>query len=745
MPDSATAYPFLTESTSDEYLGSLGHYRVVSELGRGGMGFVFKAEDVKLKRSVALKVMNQKISEVAGSRKRFISEARAMAAVHHDNVATIFEVGESKGTPFMAMEMLQGETLEAFNRRKERLDYDTIIDYATDIVRGLAAAHVRGIVHRDIKPANIWIEAKSNRIKILDFGLALASTPVDHLAGRGSVVGTPGYLSPEQARSDPLDDRSDLYSLGVVLYELCTGRLPIQSKSVHQQLISILAHKPTPIQEVNPDVPKPLCDMIHKLLRKEPRSRYQSAKVLEATLKEVKEACHKQSEVAQAINRLQEGLNQVATASGATPVHSSVLEDTGFSGIDELPAPTMDPLSIPPGPLGQPGSISGVYAAAPAMPPASRKPSPSQKAPAASWQQYMPLIVIACAAIIALPLMTFFFTGITSDKENYVIINPDGRPPGQTPDSSPPKNQIPGAGSSTPTKKPTQKNPAQKNPAQKKQQTAKSAATSKPNNKRIKPNPESSKPDAPPSNATARPGSSRPNSGKDSLASVDLETEKIASKPVIAEKPAMTSETDPPKPTGTKSVDIGPMQQMTVRTSEGRGADAMVQDNVNDSMGLRPSIGIRSRDGKEINHTYVRFDLTESGIDAKEIHDARLVLNLFGGRTPIGAEIRVIGIEDAGMWPEDRIQWRLSPSNPQSPKPLDRFPVVARVTVTESSSVDETGRIVLSDPKLGEFVRSQTETVTLAIAGHWNGRLLRFAAREKSIELAPALELDVPK
>ncbi|MGB7326267.1 MAG: serine/threonine-protein kinase, partial [Rubripirellula sp.] len=222
MP-AAVSYDFLESPTQAGDLGVLGHYRIISELGRGGMGFVFRAEDIKLKRSVALKVMNQKIAAVPNSRKRFLTEARSMAAIHHDNVVTIFEVGESKGTPFMAMEMLAGQTLESYNKSNPRTEFETIIEFASQIARGLAAAHAKGIVHRDIKPANIWIQEGAGRVKILDFGLALASTPVDQLAGRGAVIGTPGYLAPEQARSDPMDDRSDLYSLGVVLYEMCTG------------------------------------------------------------------------------------------------------------------------------------------------------------------------------------------------------------------------------------------------------------------------------------------------------------------------------------------------------------------------------------------------------------------------------------------------------------------------------------------------------------------------------------------
>ncbi|MGI9471813.1 MAG: serine/threonine-protein kinase, partial [Rubripirellula sp.] len=164
-----SSHDFLDPPTNDGDLGLLGHYRVLDELGKGGMGFVFRAQDVKLKRAVALKVMNQKIAATPNSRKRFIDEARAMAAVHHDNVVTIFEVGESKGTPFMAMEMLKGKTLESLNTSQERLGFEQVIDYARQISRGLAAAHHKGIVHRDIKPANIWIEAGTGRIKILDF------------------------------------------------------------------------------------------------------------------------------------------------------------------------------------------------------------------------------------------------------------------------------------------------------------------------------------------------------------------------------------------------------------------------------------------------------------------------------------------------------------------------------------------------------------------------------------------------
>ena len=241
-------------------------------------------------RNVALKVMNERFAGAPNSRKRFIEEARAMAAVHHDNVATIFEVGERAGTPFMAMEMLRGKTLAATRKAGPRWSAPEIIKLAVEVSRGLAAAHAVGIIHRDIKPANLWIEEPSGRVKILDFGLALAGFGVDHLTIGGTIIGTPGYLAPEQARNEPLDDRTDLYSLGVVMYELCAGELPLLSNTVVGQLIAILAHEPPPIKDLNPQAPEPLTRLIHQLLSKEPRHRPRSANQLERMLMEASRA-----------------------------------------------------------------------------------------------------------------------------------------------------------------------------------------------------------------------------------------------------------------------------------------------------------------------------------------------------------------------------------------------------------------------------------------------------------------------
>ena len=389
-----------------DHLGTIGHYKVVRELGKGGMGYVFLAEDVRLKREVALKVMNQKIAATPGSRKRFISEARAMAAVHHDNVATIFEVGEYKGTPYMAMELLEGSTLESLSEEERRPDYGEVIRYARDMARGLAAAHAQGIVHRDIKPANIWLDSKTNRIKILDFGLALASTPVDQLSGRGSVVGTPGYLSPEQARSEPLDDRSDLYSTGVVLYELACGRLPLKTKSVAEQLIAILAHDPPPLRDQNGEIPQPLADLIHQLMAKEPRDRVQSAASLEEILEEVEVECESKSEVAQAINQLQAGLNKVVKKDA---VKASAPPTQAPNPFDALPAsiPAAPIANDPLGPVQTPPS--GTFGA-PVKKPAPKKES----SPMALW---IAIGTIAVGVLIVLPLAVFWGTSNSIDRQ----------------------------------------------------------------------------------------------------------------------------------------------------------------------------------------------------------------------------------------------------------------------------------------------------------------------------------------
>ncbi|MCS7465942.1 protein kinase [Stieleria sp. ICT_E10.1] len=480
MTSSGIQHDFLDPpKDSEDYLGTLGHYRVLRELGKGGMGFVFLAEDIRLKRQVALKVMNQRIASTPGSRKRFISEARAMAAVHHDNVATIFEVGEHKGTPYMAMELLQGATLENFGERYGEPDYHQIIAYARDIARGLDAAHKQGIVHRDIKPANIWLDTKTNRIKILDFGLALASTPVDQLSGRGAVVGTPGYLSPEQARSEPLDDRSDLYSTGVVLYEMATGALPLKTKSVAEQLIAILAHAPKPLTERNDKIPQPLADLIHRLMAKEPRDRYPSAAALEKALDEVEIECEKKSEVAQAINKLQLGLEQAVnkkSQGGLDGIELGMSQEAPPNPFETLPdaLPAATPLAagvsssgahpavtVPQGPLAAGPQGSGTFAAA--------TPKPKANAAAATATSNSKLIwitvgVVAALLLVLVPMIVYISDSSAIARQQqqeavYVAAAPKTNPDSARAANQP--NQSPGQPPKQQSQKPPQSKPPQ--------------------------------------------------------------------------------------------------------------------------------------------------------------------------------------------------------------------------------------------------------------------------------------------
>ena len=292
MPAEPSTFEFLEPPQSEDEIGRLGPYSVIALIGEGGMGAVFKARDSRLKREVALKTMRKKWASSAIGRKRFVEEARAMAAVQHDNVATIFEVGIYEGTPFLAMEMLQGKPLNQLIKEKYRFTIDEVFRLADEVAAGLSAAHQRKIIHRDIKPANIWIESSSGRAKILDFGLAIAGGDFDRFTHRGSVLGSPAYLSPEQSRGESLDDRSDLYSLGIVLYQVCAGVPPLLCKKIPDQLIANICGQPEPLAKLQPDLPEPLCELVHQLLEKEPRNRPNSAIALQERIRDTKNQCN---------------------------------------------------------------------------------------------------------------------------------------------------------------------------------------------------------------------------------------------------------------------------------------------------------------------------------------------------------------------------------------------------------------------------------------------------------------------
>jgi urea transport system substrate-binding protein len=241
------------------------------------MGVVYQAVDERLKRPVALKVMHAELTAQSAARERFLREARAVAAVRNDHVVTIYEVGQADEVPYLAMELLQGRTLEERLGSGPPPPARDILRIGREIATGLAAAHECGLVHRDIKPANIWLEGPAERVKILDFGLA---RPVDRQAGltrTGDVLGTPSYMAPEQALGYPVDARSDLFSLGVVLYRLGVGEFPFRGSTLAAVLLATTLEKPRPMRELNPDLPPALDDLVMRLLEKDPAARPASA------------------------------------------------------------------------------------------------------------------------------------------------------------------------------------------------------------------------------------------------------------------------------------------------------------------------------------------------------------------------------------------------------------------------------------------------------------------------------------
>ncbi|HXG13449.1 MAG TPA: protein kinase [Gemmataceae bacterium] len=277
-------YDFLAPPQQPGELGRIGNYRCLKVLGCGGMGVVFEAEDTYLKRPVALKVMLPALAVSESSRQRFLREGQSAAAVIHDNVVTIYQVGEDRGVPFLAMQLLQGETLEDRLKRRKRLPPEQVLRIGREIAEGLEAAHQRGLIHRDIKPSNIWLEAPRDRVKLLDFGLARAAGGDSRLTRLGTVLGTPAYMSPEQANSKAMDARSDLFSLGCVLYRACTGVLPFDGDDTLAILTALALRTPPPVSRLNPDIPEALSDLIMKLLAKKPDDRPPSARAVAQAL-----------------------------------------------------------------------------------------------------------------------------------------------------------------------------------------------------------------------------------------------------------------------------------------------------------------------------------------------------------------------------------------------------------------------------------------------------------------------------
>src|SRR5438876_8876768 len=293
-----------------------GRYRVVRKLGTGGMANVYLAEDLELGRRVALKMLDDRHAQDEQFVERFRREAKNAAGLSHPNIVSIYDRGQAEGTYYIAMEYLEGRTLKELLVARGPTPLAVAIDYARQILAAIGFAHRNGIVHRDIKPHNVVVDA-DGRLKVTDFGIARSGA--SQMTEVGSIIGTAQYLSPEQARGAPVDQRSDVYSVGIVLYEMLTGKVPFTGDTPLEIAMKHLSEVPSPPSELRPDVPDDLDLVVLRALAKDPEDRYQTAEEMNADLA-----------------RIQQGL---AVSSETTDAATAVLAGAGISGPPTIIAP----------------------------------------------------------------------------------------------------------------------------------------------------------------------------------------------------------------------------------------------------------------------------------------------------------------------------------------------------------------------------------------------------------------------
>src|SRR5215211_4421040 len=334
-------------AVQDTLIGTLfdGRYRVIRRLGSGGMANVYLAEDEELGRRVAIKMLDDKHANDEQFVERFRREAKNAASLSHPNIVSIYDRGEAEGTYYIAMEFLDGRSLKELIVGRGPAPIKVAIDYAREILAALAAAHKQGIVHRDIKPHNVLIGAEG-RLKVTDFGIARSGA--SQMTEVGSIIGTAQYLSPEQARGAPVDQTSDLYSVGVVLYEMLTGQVPFTGETPLEIAMKHLSEVPRPPSELRPEVPHDLDSIVLRALAKEPAERYQSADEMDADLQRVLEGLPVDPETETAATAVLSGSGVLAAAptsvltrpTTATPTRAAppgAAPPAGYYGYDGPP------------------------------------------------------------------------------------------------------------------------------------------------------------------------------------------------------------------------------------------------------------------------------------------------------------------------------------------------------------------------------------------------------------------------